>query len=185
MTGVQIRDASTADFPAIVALNTQQVEHTSEMDLPRLEDLAALAWCLRVAVVAGEVGGFLLAMRRGCGYANANFEWFQTRCADFVYIDRVVVDARLQGQGLGAALYRDLFGRTHEAGIALVACEYNQVPLNAGSQAFHARMGFEEAGRQWLSEDKQVSMQWRSLETSAGHQPNGGGPQPAPGPGPK
>ena len=185
MSDFQLRDAVAADYPVIVALNTQQVQHTSEMDLQRLGVLAALAWSLRVAVLDGEVGGFLLAMRRGCGYANANFEWFQARCTDFAYIDRVVVDARLQGQGLGAALYRDLFARTQQAGIARVTCEYNQVPLNAGSAAFHARMGFEEAGRQWLGEGKQVSMQWRSLDAPDHHQPNGGGPQPAPGPGPK
>lgn len=163
MSGARIRDALAADFPAIVALNTQQVRHTSEMDLRRLQDLAALAWCLRVVVVADEVAGFLLAMRRGCGYANANFEWFQARCPDFVYIDRVVVDSRVQGRGLGAALYQDLFAGAHQAGVFKVACEYNVVPPNEASRAFHARMGFEEAGRQWLGEDKQVSMQWRSL----------------------
>ena len=182
MSEFQLRDAVAADYPAIVALNAQQVQHTSEMDLRRRGDLAALAWSLRVVVVAGEAAGFLLAMRRGCGYANANFEWFQARCADFVYIDRVVVDARWQGRGLGAALYQDLFACAQAAGIVQVTCEYNGLPLNEGSQAFHARMGFEEAGRQWLGEAKQVSMQWRSLQALPAHQPNGGGPQPGPGP---
>lgn len=159
MTGLQLRDAVGADYPAIVAINAQQQRHTSAMDASRLRALAAMAWSLRVAQVDGEVGGFLLAMRRGCGYANPNFAWFQARFDDFLYIDRVVVHARLHGRGLGTALYRDLFARMRQAGVAIATCEYNLVPPNEPSRAFHARMGFEEVGRQWLGEAKQVSMQ--------------------------
>jgi len=163
VSGWQIRDATGADEPAIVALNAQQVRHTSGMDVRRLRQLAGMAWSLRVAMIDGGIGAFVLAMRRGCGYANANFEWFQGRCADFVYIDRVVVDARYHGRGLGRALYEDLFARMRTAGIASVTCEYNLLPPNPASQAFHARLGFEEMGRQWLGAGKQVSMQRRTL----------------------
>ncbi|HEY0335583.1 MAG TPA: GNAT family N-acetyltransferase [Stenotrophomonas sp.] len=167
MSAPSIRRATDDDFAAIVALNAQQVQHTSEMDMARLQALASLAWSLRVVEFEGqtraEIAGFVLAMRRGCGYANANFEWFERRCSDFVYIDRVVVGPRFQGRALGAGLYQDLFARVAAAGIDRVTCEYNVVPENLPSQAFHARMGFEEICRQWLGTDKQVSMQQRRL----------------------
>lgn len=64
------------------------------------------------------------------------------------------------GRGIGALLYRDLFDFARADGVATVACEFHSKPLNAASQAFHARMGFREVGTQWLPDvRKHVSLQ--------------------------
>lgn len=160
MSAAAIRDAIATDFDAIVAVNAAEEQHTSPMDRARLEALHALAAWHRVATVEGSVAAFLLAMGEGCGYANANFEWFTAHGSDFLYVDRIVVGRRFQGLGLGTLLYRDLFAHARASGIARIACEYNIVPPNDPSRVFHDRFGFEEAGRQWLvSGTKQVSMQ--------------------------
>jgi predicted GNAT superfamily acetyltransferase len=44
-------------------------------------------------------------------------------------------------------LYLDLFERVRSTGVETICCEVNFVPPNPDSKAFHARMGFNEAGR--------------------------------------
>lgn len=159
-----IRDAVEADIDAIVSLNAAEVRHTSAMDADRTRALAALSAYHRVVVLEGRVVAFLLAMRAGADYRNDNFGWFAARYPDFLYVDRIVVDAAAQGLRLGSALYADLFAFARRRGIARVTCEFNVVPPNEPSRLFHARHGFVEAGHQWLDGGrKQVSMQVAEL----------------------
>ncbi len=148
MTNVAVRDANAADLERIVALNAMFVAETSAMDLARLQQLHALAFHHRVAMIDGEVAGFLLAMRDGAAYANDNFEWFAARYPRFVYVDRIVVAAAAAGTGIGRRLYDDLFDRARQLGIGVVACEYNLEPPNPVSKAFHDKFGFSEVGKQ-------------------------------------
>ena len=159
-----IRDADDGDTAAIVALNAAEVRHTSPMDADRLRQLASLSAYHRVATLDGRVVAFLLAMRAGADYRNDNFAWFAAYHPDFLYVDRIVVDAAAQGHRLGSRLYADLFAFAREQGIPRITCEFNVVPPNEPSRLFHARHGFVETGRQWLDEGrKQVSMQVAEL----------------------
>jgi uncharacterized protein len=161
---VVIRDVEEADLAAIVLLNTAEVRHTSPMNEDRARQLVSLCAYARVAVVEGRVAAFLLAMRAGADYRNDNFAWFAARHADYLYVDRIVVDAAVQGHRLGSALYADLFAFARAHGIPRITCEFNVVPPNEPSRRFHARHGFVEAGSQWLDERrKQVSMQVAEL----------------------
>jgi predicted GNAT superfamily acetyltransferase len=167
VTTIAIRNACMADFAAIVAINLAEVRHTSPMDETRLRQLDALACYHKVALVDGAVAAFLLAMEAGCGYANENFEWFAKRLEAFLYVDRIVVDGRYRGLRLGKLLYDDLFAHARSNGIAAIACEYNIVPPNEPSRAFHDKFGFREAGRQWLDNgSKQVSLQVAAIRQS-------------------
>jgi hypothetical protein len=155
-----IRDAIDADFDHIVALNAAVVRETSAMDLARLQHLHALAFHHRVAIIDGEVAGFLLAMLDGAAYANDNFDWFAARYPRFVYVDRIVVAAAAAGKGIGRRLYGDLFEHAGRLGIGVIACEYNLEPPNPASKAFHDRFGFREVGRQHVADGtKLVSLQ--------------------------
>jgi predicted GNAT superfamily acetyltransferase len=160
MTAIELRDARAADFTAVVALNASEVSHTSAMDEARLRQLHGYACYHKVVEIGGEVGAFLLAMREGCGYANANYEWFAARYPSFLYVDRIVVGAEHQGLRLGTRLYQDLFEFARARGIPVVACEYNLVPPNEPSRIFHDKFGFKQVGSQWLDGGaKQVSLQ--------------------------
>lgn len=158
-----MRAATAADHPAILALNLASESLLSPMDAARLAQLDTQAAYHRVAVDAdaeGHVAAFLLAFCDGADYDSVNYRWFAQRYDSFLYVDRVAVSDAHQGRGLGAALYADLFAFAREQGIPRVVCEYYSVPLNAGSQRFHARQGFTEVGTQWLPDArKQVSFQ--------------------------
>jgi len=132
--------------------------HATELSLLTLDginkliDLAIYArWC------PGEKG-FLIALDERADYPNPNFEWFRARFAQFVYIDRVVIDEAHRGRGLARRLYEDLF-RTVDR--SLVVCEVNLVPPNPASDAFHARLGFSAVGSAMLP-DRQKTVRYLS-----------------------
>ncbi len=160
MAAVVIRPLRDDDLDAVVALNAGEVRHTSVMDRMQLEALAALSIDHRVATVDGEVVGMLLAMRAGCGYVNDNFAWFAVRHERFVYIDRIVVARGHQGRSIGRRLYAQLFDTARADDMAMVCCEYNLMPPNDASRAFHDGLGFREVGtRTTVDGSKVVSMQ--------------------------
>lgn len=160
MASITLRNAEPADFAAAVSLNATEVRHTSPMDEARLRRLDGISDYHKVVTVGEEVAAFLFAMRNGCGYANENFEWFASRYATFLYVDRIVVGSGFQGLKLGTLLYNDLFDWARSRDIMIIACEYNRVPPNEPSRLLHDRFGFREVGRQWLGNGfKQVSLQ--------------------------
>lgn len=156
----EIRDANEADFDAIVRLNADEELQTSAMDRDRLQLLHNLSSYHRVAVVEGQVAGFLLAMRETASYQNDNFAWFSPRYAQFFYVDRIVVSGDFAGRKIGSSLYTDLFDVARLNGVKTIVCEYNIEPPNVASEAFHDRFGFMEVGTQRVANSsKLVSMQ--------------------------
>lgn len=164
---MHLRGATHEDFPALLALNAEQVHFLSPLDAPRLAHLhAQSAWH---QVIEGDTGvcAFLLAFTPGADYDSPNYRWFEARGGRFLYVDRVVVGASAQGQGGGRRLYAALFAFAREAGVEAVVCEYDLDPPNPVSAAFHARFGFVEVGRQ-VANGKQVSMQAARIDEARG-----------------
>ena len=136
-----------------VDLNNRHAMELSLLTFDGFEKLIARAnyakWC------PGETG-FLIALDERADYSNPNFEWFRARFAQFVYIDRVVVDEAHRSQGLARRLYEDLFKTIDRS---LVVCEVNLVPPNPASDAFHARLGFSAVGSALLA-DRQKTVRY-------------------------
>jgi len=111
----------------------------------KLEWLAQHAAYFRVLEDAGGVAGFVLCLPSGIDYWSENYKWFTARYAAFLYLDRVVVAPRARGGGVGRALYEDVHafaaGRWER-----VMLEVNLRPPNAGSDAFHDRLGYVVVG---------------------------------------
>ncbi|MBT8146042.1 MAG: GNAT family N-acetyltransferase [Gammaproteobacteria bacterium] len=165
MSDSHIRDARSQDFDRIVELNETEVKQTSTMDTDRLRVLDSLSSYHRVYEVAGKVEGFLLAIDSKKAYENANFRWFAERYPDFIYIDRIVVNANHKGQGIGRKLYRDLFDCVNSHELPLVCCEFNLIPPNRASEVFHTKMGFKQVGEQQHEGSfKLVSMQVNEIK---------------------
>jgi predicted GNAT superfamily acetyltransferase len=163
-----IRDVTTADFPAILALNAESVHFLSPLDAVRLQRLHAQAAYHRVVEINGTVAAFLIALREGADYDSPNYLWFAERYPRFLYVDRIVVAAAQQGRHLGAHLYDDLIAFAVANGFTKLTCEFDLEPPNPPSAHFHARYGYHEVGRQWLGGGKkQVSLQVRELEVQA------------------
>ncbi len=167
-----LRDATSADFPAILALNEAFVSVLSPLDATRLARLHAQAALHRVIEQDGRIEAFLLAFREGADYESPNYRWFAQRHARFLYVDRIVVAGDTQARGAGTQLYRDAYERAVRDGVSLIACEFDVEPPNPASARFHARLGFHEVGRQQLDGgSKTVSLQ--ALDVAAGDTPLG------------
>ncbi len=159
---MQIRPATSADFPQILALNTESVHFLSPLNIERLQLLDGQAAYHRVLEIDGAITAFLLAFREGSTYDSPNYGWFARRYAQFLYIDRVVVSATHHGRGIGKQFYADLIAFARSSGVERVTCEFDLDPPNAVSQRFHAGFGFDEVGTQVYGangEGKRVSLQ--------------------------
>jgi predicted GNAT superfamily acetyltransferase len=138
---------------ALLRLNNAHAKELSPLGSQRMAQLVREAF---LACRIGEADALLIAFDQDANYDSPNFLWFRERFARFVYIDRVVVDARARGRGLGRALYEELFARARLAGHEIVVCEVNAEPANPVSDSFHAALGFAEIGSAVLAENAKV-----------------------------
>ena len=160
MKDILIRESRESDYQAIVDINDAEVQYTSPMDIKRLRVLDQFSAYHKVAEVDGDVVAFLLGMREKSSYQNENYEWISSRYDKFLYIDRIVVDAKFGGLRIGTMLYQDIFNYARSNGVPVITCEYNIKPPNEPSRVFHRKFGFGEIGTQWLDNGaKKVSLQ--------------------------
>ena len=146
---ITIRPIEERDFPFILRINEENVSVLSPMDEAGLRRFGAAAECFLLAELDGKPAGFLIALREGCeDYESENYRWFCRHYPQFLYIDRVVIDAPFRGRGVGRALYEQVFRRAGDSAVPCVTAEVDTVPYNAESLAFHAAMGFHEVGSQ-------------------------------------
>lgn len=145
---------------ALLALNNRSAAETSWLEAARFEQMVDSAFA---ALHVPGARALLVTFDQDAGYDSPNFLWFRERRERFVYIDRIVVSETARGAGLARQLYGQLFALAREAGHDCVTCEVNVRPANPGSDAFHAAMGFVEAGRADLSPDKSVRYLARPL----------------------
>lgn len=176
---MRIRAATVADLPAVHALNQQAVPAMGSVDVSFFQRMAAHARAFLVA--EAELGpedppgsdvprilGFLLALPPGMPYDSPNYQWFEERLSDFVYVDRVAVATGERGRGTGRALYEALDAAlgTHapgSPGLPTLCCEVNLRPPNPGSLAFHQHLGFHVVGEQDTEQGtKRVALMVRS-----------------------
>jgi predicted GNAT superfamily acetyltransferase len=128
------------DRTAILTLNNAHAADTSFLTAGRLDALLDMAF--HIGLVDGGRTGFLLALTDGAAYDSPNYRWFAARWQRFGYVDRIVVAREAWGKGHARRLYQALFAASRAAGHLRIGCEVNVDPPNAGSLAFHARLGF-------------------------------------------
>ncbi|HEY9400041.1 MAG TPA: GNAT family N-acetyltransferase, partial [Luteimonas sp.] len=131
------RDATPADFPAVLALNEAFVAVLSPLDGARLARLHAQAALHRVIERDGRVEAFLLALREGADYDSPNYRWFAQRYPRFLYVDRIVVAGDAQARGAGCRLYRELYALAVRDTVPWITCEFDIEPPNPVSERFH------------------------------------------------
>ena len=133
---VTLRDATVDDLPTLCHLNNAADPAVNALPPPDMRWLYDHAIYRRVAVSSsGEVGAFLLGLGPGIAYDSLNYRWFSARYPTFVYVDRIVVDAALRGQGVGTLLYNDIW-QLAQAQKNVLLCEVNLRPRNDISLAF-------------------------------------------------
>ena len=163
---VAVSDLPAADQAALIALNNR---HELETSFLTPDDWSAMISEAFMAVSIGNGIGLLITFDQDAGYGSPNFLWFRKRLKRFVYVDRIIVDEGGRGKGYARQLYEALFETARAAGHGLVTCEVNLDPPNPGSDAFHARMGFELVGQAELAgKGKTVRYLQKTLNTRSG-----------------
>ena len=134
-----------ADAESVLTLNQASVKALSPMSLTDLARHRQRAAHALVAEVDNQVAGFAFAYAPGSTYESLNYNWYSQRFDDFLYLDRIAVDADRRRQGIGAALYDEI--EVHAAQHGRMVCEVNCDPPNEESLAFHSRRGYRTIGR--------------------------------------
>lgn len=150
-----LRDA-TQWHPAALALNAAHEAETSALTIDGLTTRLSIAAVAPALIEEDTLLGFVLAFGPGAKLESQNYAWVQERLASFIYIDRVITAPQARGRGIGRDLYQAVEDAARLAGAAWLACEINADPPNPGSDAFHARLGFETMGYARTTNGKQV-----------------------------
>ena len=123
--------------------NTPEVGSLESVDyLHKLIELSAY----NLLVLKGdEVIGFIICMREGSDYGSENYKFFSKKLKKFLYVDRVAIDKKYRREGLGKAIYDDIFNEAKIENLP-IALEVNTEPVNQPSLNFHEKMGFDQIG---------------------------------------
>ena len=161
MTEIIIRVMTASDIEAAWAINQENVPAVVEETLEDLAKVHEQCTIALVAEVSGTIAGFCMVLLPDADYGSPNFQFFCDRLDDFIYLDRVAVTAKFQGQGVGAALYSKVEQLSDATWFAL---EVNTKPRNEGSLRFHAREGFVQMEELETRPGKMVSLMVKKLK---------------------
>jgi len=139
-----IGEIAKEHYDKILCMNEHFVHWLSPMDKTELERVLSIATYKR-QIAGGQ--GVLIGYAHDADYPDhKNMTWLRQYLDNFFYIDRVIIEADMQGKGYGRRLYKDVEEYARAQGYAALACEVNSRPNNPGSHAFHIRRGFEPMG---------------------------------------
>ena len=158
---VTIRNVDQKDKYFVLELNRVNVEDLSPMDEARFQYFVNVADMFQVVEADGEPVAFLIALREGLpDYTSENYIWFSKQYDEFLYVDRIVIDEKARGLGIGRKLYEGVIDRAASCGVDTFTCEVDIIPYNEPSLKFHEAMGFKEVGQQVIrGGETKVSLQ--------------------------
>ena len=81
-------------------------------------------------------------MNQTSNYDSPNYGYFKAKYDEFLYIDRVAVEADHQRKGIGSLIYRNIYQFAINNNVPL-CCEVNTKPKNDQSIDFHQKNNFE------------------------------------------
>ena len=141
-----IYDIKPEHFAHILRINEEFVYWLSPMDDDELKYVLSLATYKR-QIAKGK--GVLIGYPHDVAYPeHKNLRWLRQHTKDFFYIDRIIIDADVQGQGYGQLLYNDIENFARLRGYKALVCEVNTKPNNPISHKFHKAFGFKIIGNQ-------------------------------------
>ena len=174
---MKIRDYQKKDEEFVLECNRVNVEVLYPMDADKLDYFRRVSELFQVVELSsgsgvyeedeagGEPAAFLIALREGIpDYTSENYIWFSQQYEKFLYVDRIVIDERFRGRGIGRDLYEGVFEHARKTGVPVVTAEIDIRPYNEPSLKFHEEMGFEEVGQQVIRGGEiEVSLQARPV----------------------
>lgn len=158
-----LRDIEAEDLDAVWALNNSAGPSIVPIDRERMRQLFDIARYFRVAHYNGELAGFQIALSPEARYDSPNFLWFREHFADFLYIDRLVIDSRLRRHGIGRVFYADVLSFA-EVRYPILTCEVFIEPRDDVALVFFGTNGFHEVGQQVLANGQRVSLMVKEMK---------------------
>jgi hypothetical protein len=158
-----LRDIEADDLDAVWALNNSAGPSIVPVDRERMRQLFEVARYFRIARYKGELAGFQIALSPEARYDSPNFRWFREHYADFLYIDRIVVDSRFRRHGIGRVFYADVLSFA-EVRYPLLTCEVFIEPRDDVALVFFGTNGFQEVGQQVLPNGRRVSLMIKDMK---------------------
>ena len=137
---------TSADEPAVLALNAAAVEQTDPLGPDRLDWLRLIAAHAAVVEIEGEIAAFVLTFAPGSAHDSLDFQWFVSTYADrFLHLDRIVVARPTAARAspprsTGPSNAPPSRSTGWSAGSS-------PIPPTTASLAFHAGRGFVEVGK--------------------------------------
>ncbi len=110
--------------------------------LDRLKDLYNFSMLCGCSFINQKLIAFCLLMNQTSNYDSPNYGYFKAKYDEFLYIDRVAVEADHQRKGIGTLIYQKLYTLSKQRNIPL-CCEVNTFPLNQQSLDFHFKNKFK------------------------------------------
>lgn len=146
VVSVKLRSMTTADEPAVLALNAAVVEWTEPLSPARLGWLRLIAAHAAVIEIDGEVAAFVLTFAPDSAHDSLDFRWFAETYADrFLHLDRIVVAEEHRRQGIATQVYRAVERAARP--FDRLVCRVQSDPPDIPSLAFHAVRDFVEVGK--------------------------------------
>jgi uncharacterized protein len=158
-----LRDIEQSDLDAVLALNNAAGPGILPISEARMRQLFDVARYFRVAHFNGELAGFQIGLSPDASYDSPNFLWFRGALADFLYIDRIVIDSRFRRHGIGRVFYADVLSFA-EVRFPLLCCEVFIEPRDDVALVFFGTNGFHEVGQQLLPSDRRVSLMVKEMK---------------------
>ena len=135
-----------AQLQSIYDLNQTNTREVGSLEsMQHLKQLIEFSSYNLLVLSNEEIVGFIICMREGSAYRSENYKFFTQRLKKFLYVDRVAIDQHHRREGLGRAIYKEIFTKASYDDLP-IALEVNTQPINQPSLDFHAKMGFDKVG---------------------------------------
>ena len=141
-----IKKATESDLDFALSLNQTSLSAVSHSNLKQMKYFLDVSSYFKILCIENSPVGFLIGLMPGMDYKSENYLWVNRIYQSFIYIDRVIIDAKNRNKGLGSILYDDLV-KSFQGNVENVICEVNVKPYNSQSLHFHEKYGFKEIGQ--------------------------------------
>ena len=171
MDNIKLLPIDNSNVDGCYALNEDNVPNVGTTTFDEFENLVENSDFHKCIIHKNKVIGFIICFQDSSktktfmyNLKHKNFNEFRNRVKNFMYIDRIAIDAEFRKNGVATSIYDKLIEFCLESNIENLTAEINILPSkNEVSFNFHEKFNFVEIDTKKYSDDYEVSLQKRIL----------------------
>ena len=171
MDNIKLLPIDNSNVDGCHALNENNVPNVGTTTFDEFENLVENSDFHKCIIHENKVIGFIICFQDSSktksfmyNLKHKNFNEFRNRIKNFMYIDRIAIDAEFRKNGIATSIYDKLLEFCLEGNIENLTAEINILPSrNEVSFNFHKKFNFVEIDTKKYSDDYEVSLQKRIL----------------------